>query len=63
MSVEEYIKQKTDEMVNKFKQDCAAKGVVMNEENETYLRMGMSYGITLASMTLSQLPVDITIYG
>lgn len=63
MLVEEYIKQKTDEMVNKFKQDCAVKGVVINGENEAYMRTGMSYGIILASMTLSKLPIDITRCG
>lgn len=60
MSIEEYIKQKTDEMMNKFKSDCAKRGLVMTEENERYMRAGMSYGITLSSMALSQLPGDVT---
>ena len=61
IKIEGYIRTKADEMINSFKQDCIKKGISFSKENETFMRTGMSYGISLASMALSQLPGDITL--
>ena len=61
IKMEGYIRTKADEMINSFKQGCVKKGISFSKENETFMRIGMSYGISLASMTLSQLPGDITL--
>lgn len=61
IKMEGYIKAKADEMINSFKQSCIKKGVPFSEENETFMRMGMSYGISLASIALSRLPCDVTL--
>ena len=61
VKMEGYIRTKADEMINSFKQDCVKKGISFSKENETFMRIGMSYGISLASMALSQLPGDITL--
>lgn len=55
---EKFMKEKADEMINKFKSDSAKRGLIITEENERYMRAGMSYGIILASMTLSMLPIE-----
>ena len=61
VKMEGYIRTKADEMINSFKQGCIKKGISFSKENETFMRTGMSYGIYLASMALSQLPSDITL--
>ena len=61
VKMEGYIRTKADEMINSFKQSCVKKGISFSKENETFMRIGMSYGISLASMALSQLPGDITL--
>ena len=61
VKMEGYIRTKADEMINSFKQGCIKKGISFSKENETFMRTGMSYGISLASMALSQLPSDITL--
>lgn len=61
IKMEGYIRIKADEMINSFKQDCIKKGISFSKENETFMRTGMSYGISLASMALSQLPGNITL--
>ena len=37
------------------------KGKVISESEEMYIRIGMSYGLSLASIGLGLLPSDITI--
>ena len=61
VKMEDYIRTKADEMINSFKQGCIKKGISFSKENETFMRTGMSYGISLASMGLSQLPGGITL--
>lgn len=61
VKMEDYIRTKADEMINSFKQGCIKKGISFSKENETFMRTGISYGISLASMALSQLPGDITL--
>ena len=61
IKMEDYIRTKADEMINSFKQNCIKKGIYFSKENETFMRTGILYGISLASMVLSQLPGDITL--
>lgn len=58
--MEEFIKIKTDEFINKIKRDCIEQGVYMPENYEKYIRAGISYGLCLSSMALAKLPSDIT---
>ena len=59
-NVEEYAKNKTNEMINGLKQKMEAKGLVMTKRDEYFLRAGIEYGVTLSSLTLANLPVNIT---
>ena len=61
IKMEDYIRTKADEMINSFKQNCIKKGISFSKENESFMRTGILYGISLASMVLSQLPGDITL--
>ena len=61
IKMEDYIRTNADEMINSFKQNCIKKGISFSKENETFMRTGILYGISLASMVLSQLPGDITL--
>lgn len=60
-SMEATIKNETDKIVEKYKKGFAEKGGDFNLLLETIFRQGISYGITIASIALSSLPVDITI--
>ena len=59
-SMEKVIKEKTDEMVERYKLGYAAKGATFDPVLETIFRQGISYGISIASMALASTPVDIT---
>lgn len=48
MNIEELLKEKADEMVNKLKSQCIDKGKILTESEEMYIRIGMSYGLSLA---------------
>lgn len=58
--MEEFIRNKANEMINDYKNKCENAGVVLTERDEQMLRAGMSYGLTLASLGLVNLPHDIT---
>ena len=60
MSMEKVIKEKTDEMVQKYKTGYAINGVNFDPVLESMFRQGVSFGISIASMALSSVPVDIT---
>lgn len=60
MNVEELLKEKADKMVNKLKSQCMDKGKILTESEEMYIRIGMSYGLSLAAIGLGLLPSDIT---
>lgn len=60
MNAEQFIKTKTDEAVEKFNNQLSTQNVKMNEEQEWILRAGISYGLSISSMLLSSLPVDVT---
>ena len=61
MSMENVIKEKTEEMVKEMKQESQRSGIEVTPLNEMYFRMGVSHGITVASIALASIPIDITI--
>lgn len=61
MNLEEKLKIEADKMVDKLKTQCSEKGKVISESEEMYIRIGMAYGLSLASIGLGLLPSDITI--
>ena len=60
MSMESIIKEKTEEMVLKYKLGMKAKGGDFNPLLEDIFRQGISFGISIASIALASTPVDIT---
>lgn len=60
MSAEQFIKSETDKAVEKFNERLETQNMRMNEEQEWILRAGISYGLSISSMLLSSLPVDVT---
>lgn len=60
-SMENIIKEKTDEMVEKYRKGFADKGMQFDGLLETMFRQGISYGVTFAGMALVNAPYDITI--
>lgn len=59
-SAEEIIKEKTEECINNYKERLKSNGVEFNSMHELLLRQGIGYGISISSMALASLPVDIT---
>ena len=59
IKMENYVREKSEEMINKIKKDFEKKGVEFTKENELIFRLGMSFGITLSSLALAHLPFDI----
>lgn len=60
MNAEQFIKTKTDEMVEKFRSQLATQNIQLNGEQEWILRVGISYGLSISSLLLSSFPVDVT---
>lgn len=58
--MEEIIKQKIQESVEKVKTKLKSQGYELSGTDEQLFRMGVSYGISISSIALSSLPVDIT---
>jgi hypothetical protein len=58
--MEKVIKDKTDEVVEKYRAAYAAKGMVFDPLMETMFRQGVTYGISFASLALASVPGDIT---
>ena len=58
--MEEFIKLKSDEMVEKIRRMYLEKGLPLSKENEDCIRTGISFGISLSSMALAKLPPDVT---
>lgn len=52
MSNEEFIKEKTEELVNKYKNGFKLQGVDMGERDELFFRNGIASGIQIASLAL-----------
>ena len=59
--MEKIIKEETDKIVEKYKQGFTDQGMNFDNLMETILRQGIAYGITIASIALAKLPVDVTI--
>lgn len=59
MKMEEFIKTKTQEIVDEIKDRLEKEGQEFTDPEEHLFRMGISYGITIASIALNKLPVDI----
>ena len=51
-TTKEYIKNEMDKRIYEFREKAKAKGLVLSELDETYLRMGMVYGLTIAGLAL-----------
>ena len=58
--MEKYFREKTNEIIDKIKKDSAEKGRIITESEELLIRLGMSYGISLAAIGLSELPYSVT---
>lgn len=58
--MEELIKQKIQEEIEKVKSKLKSQGYELSATDEQMFRMGISYGISISSIALSSLPVDIT---
>lgn len=58
MNTEEFIKKETDKRINEFKEKAKEKGLTITENDETYLRMGIGFGISIAGLCLVN--IDIT---
>ena len=60
MSIEELMKQEANKMIDRLKAQCNKEGKVLTKTEEMYIRVGMSYGISLAHVGLGFLSADIT---
>lgn len=60
MKVEEYVKQRTNEIINDLRSYLAKEGIILTRENERYIRVGISYGISISATALSKLPIELT---
>lgn len=60
-AMEETIKQETDRLINNLKVQSMAKGLFISEKDEMYLRMGISYGISISAMALAKVDGNITL--
>lgn len=60
--MEEFVKTKSDEMVEKIRRMYLEKGLPLSKENEDFIRAGISFGISISSMALAKLPSDISLY-
>ena len=58
--MEEIIKAKTKEMVEKYRDALEKQGLKFTEVEEHLFRTGISCGIIISSAALASLPVDIT---
>ena len=55
MSVEEFVKAKTEEMVQMYKDKFASTGSPMSERDEIFFRNGIATGIQVSSLSLLQI--------
>ena len=61
MSMEEIIKQKTEELVKQTRDAFIASGGVFTEKDEVIFRAGISNGLMVAGLALVNTPSDITL--
>ena len=50
-----FINEKANEMIKNLKNKMRVSGVELSSDAEYYIRIGMNYGLTLASLGLSNL--------
>ena len=53
MKLEEFIKEQTDRLVDKYKAGFEANGSRMSERDELFFRNGIANGISIASLALA----------
>ena len=56
-----FINEKATKMIEELRTNMKANGVNLTSEAEYFIRMGMSYGLSLASLALANLPGTITL--
>ena len=54
-ATKEYIKSEMDKRIDDFREKSKARGLILSELDETYLRMGMVYGIAIAGLALANI--------
>ena len=59
--MEKFINGKSTEMIEDLRTKMKSRGVELTPDAEYYIRMGMSYGLTLAGLALNNLPADVTL--
>lgn len=59
-SMEQVIKEKTEETVNKMKEKLKENGHIMDDFEEMIFRSGISHGILISGLALVNTPSDIT---
>ena len=52
MNINEFIKEKTEEMVDKYKAGFLKNGSPMTERDETFFRNGIANGLMIAGLSL-----------
>ena len=54
-ATKEYIKSEMDKRIDDFREKSKARGLILSELDDTYLRMGMVYGIAIAGLALANI--------
>lgn len=60
-TMEKIINEKATEMIEDLRTKMKSRGVELTSDQEYFIRMGMSYGLTLAGLALNTLPADVTL--
>ena len=58
MTTEEFIKEQTNRLVDKYKAGFEANGSHMSERDELFFRNGVANGISIASLALANIKGD-----
>ena len=56
---EEFIKLKSDQLVEKIRSELKTQGLYLTQTEESYIRFGITYGITLSSLLLANVDPDL----
>lgn len=56
---EEFIKLKSDQLVEKIRSELKTQGLYLTQTEESYIRFGIAYGITLSSLLLANVDPDL----
>lgn len=60
-NMEQVIKEKTEEIVNKMKEKLKENGHIMDDFEEMIFRSGISHGLMIGGLALVNTPSDITL--